>query len=101
MILKVFTIFDSAVGAYLPPFFARSKGEALRSFTEACNDEKTNFCKYPLDYSLMYLGEYDDGGALFSCVAPVRVLAATEVKLDEPFTDANKVNGGKQHNLPM
>lgn len=84
MILQIFTVYDKAVQAFLPPFYSRSKGEALRSFSEACNDTKHNFFKYAADYSLMYLGEFDDKGGCFSPVDPVRVISALEVITEAP-----------------
>lgn len=83
MILEVFSVYDKAVNAYMQPFYARSKGEAIRSFTELVNDKSTNPGKYPTDFDLMYLGQYDDNSALFSGSGPVRVLAATEVLRDD------------------
>lgn len=78
MILQVYAVFDKAVGAYLPPFYTRSKGEALRSFSDACNDGKSNFTRYPNDYTLFHLGVYDDAGGNFQTFDPVRVISAVE-----------------------
>lgn len=78
MQLYVFSVFDKAVGAYLQPFYARSKGEALRSFTEACSDDKSPFSKHGTDYVLMFHGVFDDGSGLFSTVEPERLLSANE-----------------------
>ena len=58
--LKVFCVHDSAVGAYLQPFFMRSKGEAVRGFTEVCNDSESQFNKSPRDYVLYEIGDFDD-----------------------------------------
>lgn len=82
MIMQVFTVFDAAVGAYLQPFFCRSKGEATRSFGEACNDKSKPFFNHPLDFTLVYLGEWDDGGAVFNCAPPVRIVSAHECVVD-------------------
>lgn len=86
MKLQVYTVFDRAVSAYLPPFYVRAKGEAIRSFTEACSDPQKNFGKYAQDYGLVYLGEFDDSSGIFTCSDPVRVLSATEcmVEVDTP-----------------
>lgn len=78
MRLYVFSVLDKAVGAYLQPFYARSKGEALRSFTEACADEKSQFARHREDYVLMYLGEFDDNSGLFASREPERLLGAHE-----------------------
>lgn len=60
MILKMFTVFDSKVGAYLPPMFLRSTGEAIRSFSSAVQDSSHQFCKHAEDYTLFEVGAWDD-----------------------------------------
>ncbi|AXH75866.1 MAG: nonstructural protein [Microviridae sp.] len=93
MILQVFSVFDSATKAYMPPFFSRSKGEALRSFTDACSDEKSNFNKHLSDYMLVHCGEFDDNSGVFSTVAPVKIIAGVELDIDvvTPFRRDNKI----------
>jgi hypothetical protein len=68
MILKVFSIFDSKVGAYMKPVFVISKGEIIRSFQEAVNDKSgnSNLAKYPQDFTLFEIGEFDDSSAAFN-----------------------------------
>lgn len=79
MILEMYSVYDSAVQAYMTPFFVRSKGEAIRSFSEAVNDEKHQFSKHASDYSLFALGAYDDNsGSVEGLKVPVRVITALE-----------------------
>lgn len=66
MKLHVFAVYDRAAGAYLPPFFVRSKAEAIRMFTESVQDGKSPFSKFPSDYTLCGLGYYDDVSGAFS-----------------------------------
>ena len=66
MILKVYTVYDTKAEAYLQPFFSQSKGVAIRSFQEAVRDEKSNISKYPEDFTLFELGEYDDATSKFN-----------------------------------
>lgn len=65
MLLKVYSIYDSKVEAYLPPLFFKSKGEFLRSFGEAVNDPKSTISKYPSDYTAFELGSWDDCKCIF------------------------------------
>lgn len=58
--MKLFTTHDSKAKAYLQPFFMRSKGEAIRGFSELANEEGHQFKKYPEDFTLFYLGEYNE-----------------------------------------
>lgn len=85
MKMNVYSVYDKAVNAFLQPFYARSAGEAIRSFTELANDSNTNVGRHPTDFLLMFLGEYDDNSGLFNCQEPMRLLGATEVLKVDPF----------------
>jgi len=92
MKFQIFSVYDRAISAFVQPFYARTKGEAIRSFTEACNDEKHQFNRHAADYSLMHLGEFDDNAGLFNCADPARVISALEVQTDDPFTPDTNVS---------
>lgn len=80
MKLHVFATYDSAVGAFNQPFFARSIGEAIRSFQDACNDPKSPFYSHSGDFSLFMLGYFDDASGMFDLPkAPEQVTSAREM----------------------
>lgn len=85
MIYKIFSVYDKKVGAFMTPFFSRSKGEAVRSFTDACSDGQHQFVKHPEDYVLMALGEYDDQtGSIIAVDSADPVMSALEcVSIDK------------------
>jgi len=56
----IFSVHDSKAQAYLPPFYMRTKGEALRAFETTVKDTNTQFNKYPSDYTLVELGSFDE-----------------------------------------
>lgn len=58
--LKLFTVYDSKTETYLRPFCLLTKGEAIRGFSETSNDPQSQICKYPADFTLFELGEFDD-----------------------------------------
>lgn len=74
MILKMFSVFDSKVGAYITPFFVPSVGHALRGFIEAASDSSNNICKYPADFTLFEIGEFDDSSCSFNLLSTPRSL---------------------------
>jgi hypothetical protein len=88
--MQIFSVFDKAVGAYLPPFYSRSKGEALRSFITACNDEKSQFNVHSGDFVMFHVGVWDDASGLHHPIEPQRVISATEC-LADPFTRETQV----------
>lgn len=58
--MKIFTIRDDKAAAYLPPFYARQNGEAIRMFQDSLTNSQTNFSKWPADFVLFELGEYNE-----------------------------------------
>ena len=79
MIHKIFTVYDSKVEAYLPPFYQQSKGAAIRAFTDTCNEAGHPFNKHPEDYTMFELGAFDDTGANFELhKTPISIGVAIE-----------------------
>ncbi len=60
MRLNAYTIFDSASGAYMRPFFLLADSQALRSFKDIAADSEHEVGKHPEDYSLIRCGTFDD-----------------------------------------
>lgn len=90
MILEMYSVLDKAVGTFLPPVFVRARGEMLRSFMDAVNDDKHQFSRHLDDYYLYYLGRFDDVGGRFDVVDPERVASARECRMSvdqSPFPD--------------
>lgn len=78
MRLELYSVHDSKVGAYMPVFSARSKGEALRSFQSACSDEKHQFNAHRGDYSLWFIGAFDDSTGDIESLKPLRIIGGDE-----------------------
>lgn len=79
MILQLYSVCDMKVGAFMPPFVARARGEALRSFMSACQDEKHQFFAHKGDYVLFQIGSFDDvEGVLAAPSRPERVIGGDE-----------------------
>ncbi len=90
MKLNIYTIFDTASGLYLRPFFNTSDGAALRAFSDIATDPDHEVGKHPEDYSLFRIGIYDDNTAVLTaenrdCIATglELVSAARNVKKEQ------------------
>lgn len=59
MFLRVYAVYDSAVGAFLQPFMARADAEASRNFLAAVQNNPA-FNANHKDYSLWFLSEFND-----------------------------------------
>lgn len=81
MKLKIFSVYDAKAEAYMTPFFLQTKGQAIRGFMDLVSDKNTNVAKYPEDFTLFELGEYDDGrGSFVSHQTPISLGTALELK---------------------
>lgn len=90
MIHKVFSVYDSAAKAYLPPFNAPGRGVAFRAFQDAVLNPESMFNKHPADYCLYELGTFDDSlGTYVLSTSAERVVQARE--LMPPSTDGKPV----------
>lgn len=79
MIYKIFSVYDVKAEAYARPFFAETRGVALRSFQDIANDPNHQIGKYPSDYTLFEIGQYNDqSGELVNAEANVALGAAIE-----------------------
>ncbi len=59
MKMLVFAVFDAAAEAYLAPMFFDTKGQVVRVFVDAVNDEGHAFARHADDYTLFHIGFYD------------------------------------------
>lgn len=53
-------LYDRATEAYAPIMTVHTRGEAIRSFKNECNNPQSPINQHPSDYELWQLGEYDD-----------------------------------------
>lgn len=74
MINKVYAILDTKAGFFGTPFFAVNDSVASRQFVTLGNDINSMVNKYPDDYQLYSLGEYDDNsGSVIGYDKPTRL----------------------------
>lgn len=65
-IKKVFAVKDVKSGLFNAPFYLFSRGEAIRSFIDATSNAETMLAKWPEDFGLYELGEWNDETAKFT-----------------------------------
>lgn len=53
-------LFDRATEAYAPVMTVHTRGEAIRSFKNECQNPNSPIRQHPTDYELWQVGEYDD-----------------------------------------
>lgn len=79
MKLKAFAIWDQKAECYLQPSFHPTKGLAVRELQNILANGNNPIAKYPSDFTLFEIGEYDnDDAKLYPHPAPVSVGPALE-----------------------
>lgn len=79
-VYKIFAVRDEKTGVFNRPFFDLHVASALRSWTEACNEPTSPFCKFPEDFTLYEVGTFDDlEGRIKELPVPHKVSTASEV----------------------
>lgn len=76
--LLALTVYDSKTEEFTTPHYAKTLGEAIRSFEEACKDPKTNLNKYPSDYSLNHVGTFTTETANYQSIPIKQISHASE-----------------------
>lgn len=70
----VFSIFDDKAKAFLTPFYMPLKPMAVRTFTNCVNDPTHAFCSNPEDYTLFYLGTFDNESGVLELLSPMETV---------------------------
>mgnify|MGYP000210770145 CR=1 FL=1 len=69
-------------------------GQAIRDFTDACNNPESKFYAHPEDYTLMHIGEYDDSlGKMFSPEVATALGRGIDFKTPQPIPPMGLQNG--------
>lgn len=74
--MKMFAIKDIKAEGFNTPFFQPTFGLAERMFKEACQDEKSIISKNKEDFSLYYMGEFDQKSGDFTPEQPKHICDA-------------------------
>ncbi|AXH77456.1 MAG: nonstructural protein [Microviridae sp.] len=94
MKLKVFSIFDTKLADFAPPFCSLTEASAIRSFTDEINSGQSPLAKHPEDFSLYMLAEYDSSTGTFDTYSPVNLMTAAAVV--KPVPTFELLNGKKE-----
>lgn len=97
MKINAYSVLDNQVNAYLPPFYARTDGEAKRSFMQAVVTGSLK--EHRQDYTLYHVGSFDDANAQFTPQHPHYLASGQEAYA--AYEDMIRENRQRveQHNL--
>ena len=73
MVFGLYSVYDEKAKVYLPPFCAKTIGEADRIFDSVIKSGNSTISQYPADHTLYQIGEYDDSSSTLTPMVPVFV----------------------------
>lgn len=95
MLLKVFAVYDAKISEFRAPFTMAAVGLALRGWETVVNDPSTEFFKYPSDFVLFELGEFDCKSGRYSALdAPRGLGSALEFRSKPADVAQMQMKGG-------
>lgn len=76
MRLKVFAMRDVKADAYGSPFFLPNEGLAIRMLGEWVQDKRSEVARYPADFMMFQIGEFDNESGELVPMTPIMVTTA-------------------------
>ena len=103
MDFNMYSIYDQAADAYLPPFILPREAMAVRTFAQCVNSPDHQFSQAPADYTLFQIASFDDAvGLPVPDVAPKKIANGVELlglmdegAKDGPSTDTHEGQNGQ------
>jgi len=78
MLRKIYSVYDQAVEAYAAPVALASDAQARRAFVDHVMKDE-NIAKFPQDFAIYYVGEFDDSAGVFKPMdIPKMILSGQE-----------------------
>ena len=90
--MKVYAVYDSKAEAFNEPFYAAKDGLAIRIFTDHVNKPESIWNKYPSDFTLFHVGEFDNEKGLLKPLDTPRNLGMAIEFTDTPQSSLKEVN---------
>jgi len=78
MVLLMFAVNDVKANAFSAPFFTSTKGLAVRMFSDLAKDSRSSLSKYPDDFKLYLIGEFNDASGAVDSHKPEFICSGSE-----------------------
>lgn len=85
MLTNFYTMYDTKAELFCRPFLAMNDQVAKRMFAELINNPDTDMGKWPADYTLFALGQYDDTTAEITLMEKASLGNGIEYVTEKPL----------------
>lgn len=79
MLLQILAVKDNKANTFKNFFPARRIEEAVRSFSDVCNDKQSDMFKFAEDFALYHMGVFDDETGEIAPTYPPRLITLAQV----------------------
>ena len=92
----MYAILDQKSELYCQPLLLNTEMQALRAFTNMANDTKTDIGRNPEDYSLWWIGDYEDTtAAIIPAPAKKCIGFAIDLRTQQDWLDPDQFDAFK------
>lgn len=88
MKINAYVIFDHPAKLYNKPFYLLNDNVAKRAMQDLINDPQTDIARHPTDFSLWFIGTYDDTTATFCPVDTPQIICRAHELTASDTSDA-------------
>lgn len=76
----IVAVHDRQLTAYMRPFVAQTRGQAIRSFRDEVNRVGSDMHQHPEDYELHQVGTWDENTGTIEGLKPEQIAIASNLK---------------------
>lgn len=91
--MKLFAVRDVKADAFGAVMVISTVGIAIRSFSDACADARSEFAKYPEDYMLYEIGTFEPNSGLVTALQMPKLIVTAHAIIEQ-LRIARSGNGG-------
>ena len=93
MKINLYTIYDSQAQRAINPFPRDNDNVAKRDFANSLVDPASPFSRNPSDYTLYYVGEWDDETMIIAPLTePTRIINGKDTLLNKQMQEVDPIN---------
>lgn len=71
--MTIFAIYDKKAEYFLQPMFSRNVSQMIRDLDQVVSDEKSVLHRFPADFALYQLGDFDESSGVIANVDKLKI----------------------------
>lgn len=88
--LNLYTVKDKASKTFIPPFAMHTDRDAIEGFRIVVSDKESKYHKFPEDFCLVKLGQFDEREGSFNTSDPQKLMEALDLATEDKKKEIKK-----------